>query len=115
VGAGEEVVSAGVLTPAAAATVVSATAAGGVIGATVGDKITNHLFSADAGHGRGGNRVPNSEVQRLYKNWNLNEAGQDYVHEQIQDQGLKIDEIEDIKKEAANHEKFEFLTNPGTP
>jgi hypothetical protein len=65
---------------------------------------------ADAGKGRGGNRGPNREVQRLYKKYDLNEAGQSHAHDQFSGQRMSIEEIEEIIKEAAQHPKF--LKNP---
>lgn len=61
---------------------------------------------ANAGRGRGGNRVPNADVRRLYKKYGVNEAGERHVHDQITGQGLGLDEIEDIVRQTATQNKF---------
>jgi hypothetical protein len=83
---------------------------GAKIGAAAGAALDATVHFADAGKGRGGNRVPNREVKRLYKKWGLNKAGQDYVHDQISTEEMSLEDIEDVVKEAARHNKF--LENP---
>ena len=61
---------------------------------------------ANAGKGRGGNRVPNKEADRIAKEHNLNPAGQRQLHDAISKKGLKADEITDEAADIAKHSKW---------
>jgi RHS repeat-associated protein len=89
---------------------IGGTLAGGRLGRAVDQHVQR---MANAGRGRGGNRVPNSDVNRLHRQHEINEEGQRHVHDQITGQDLKLDEIEDIVREAATHSKFR--RTPPTP
>jgi hypothetical protein len=93
-----------VCTVAGAASGAVAGAASGI--ALAGRGFDNAMQMANAGKGRASNRVPNSEVQRLYRKHHLNEEGQTYAHDQFSKQKLSLEEIESIIQEAASHAKF---------
>ena len=61
---------------------------------------------ANAGKGRGGNRVSNDEIDRMYREYDLNEAGQSWVHRQISKRRFTREEIEDTVREASERAKF---------
>jgi hypothetical protein len=96
----------GVNLPAVPAEAYAGAAAGAAGGLAVGQRITNTLFMADAGRGRGDNRVPNSQVDRIARENNLNAPGQRQLHDRITGRGLTPEEIADEAADVATHKKW---------
>jgi hypothetical protein len=103
--------------PVLVACSLAGAAAGGKAGMAAGAFVGSALDAgvgiarmANAGKGRGGNRVPNEQIQELYRKYGLNKQGESWVHRRISRRNMDIDEIEDAVREAADHSKF--LKNP---
>src|SRR5690606_34265847 len=81
-------------------------ARGALAGGAIGALLDGVVEMANAGKRRAGNRVPNEQVNRLYREYDLNEAGQSWVHRRISKRDYSLEEIEDVIREAAERSKF---------
>jgi RHS repeat-associated protein len=88
---------------------------GAVIGTAAGLVLDQIVQMANAGRGRGGNRVPNSEVNRLYREYDLNKEGQEWVHDQISGKNLDIEEIRGEMEHASSMPGFRNNPPPASP
>lgn len=82
-------------------------------GAIAGAAIDAIVHMANAGKGRGGNRNPNADFDRIVKENDLNRAGRRYLHDEITKKDLELDEIEDLAKELSKIPKY--MNNPPPP
>jgi hypothetical protein len=82
-------------------------ARGAAAGAALGTLVDGAVQRmSQAGKGRGGNQKPNSDVQRIVKENDLNKAGQRALHDQITGQDFDLDDIRSIARELAKQPKY---------